>query len=326
MEKLICEDCGKEFNKFNSLHGHWGHCKLKKERKRMLFQTVLTEDFLNEMLIVNKYSMCYIADIILKDYDISNQEIKTIAKKFNIKTPTIKDSANSEITRATYKSTCIEKYGEENALSYGTKCYDKRNDTVKEKYGVNNVFHLQSTKDSSKITMMENYVVEYPTHVAHRYKNVGIKSHQHRMVENWLIENDIQFTSEKILKETKKFNITMNKIYQPRPDILIKDYKIIIEIYGDKWHANPEKYNDNDLIVLWSGEKTAKEVREMNYNREKHLNDCEFIVIALWASKIMKYKQNNIKENLIKEIEKWKNKLELQKLKGFQMKYDTIYL
>jgi G:T-mismatch repair DNA endonuclease (very short patch repair protein) len=326
MEKYICKDCGKEFDAFNSLHGHWGHCKLHKERKKTLIDKIVTKEFLTSMFIDSLYSTLYVSNEILKDYDISNLDIIKQAKYFNIKLPTSSQSALLETTRNMYKTTCKEKYGEENALTFGTTCYKKRNNTVKEKYGVDNVFQLQSTKDSSKITMLSNYGVEYPTHVPHRYKNVGVKSYQHRMVENWLIENNIEFISEKIVKETKKFNSVMNKVYQPRPDILIKDYKIIIEIYGDKWHANPEKYNDDDLIILWSGEKTAKEIRDMNFNRENHLNECEFIVIVLWASKIMKHKQNNIKENLIKEINKWKSRLESQKLKESIMKYDTIYL
>lgn len=39
-----------------------------------------------------------------------------------------------------YKDTCLEKYGKENALCKGTSSYDKRNNTIKEKYGVDNVF------------------------------------------------------------------------------------------------------------------------------------------------------------------------------------------
>lgn len=125
---------------------------------------------------------------------------------------------------------------------------------------------------------------------------------------------------------SKRFNEELNRNYKPIPDIYIEEINLIIEIYGDKWHANPDIYIDDDLIYTWRGEIPAKEIRNFNRIREEHLNKCGYNVIVLWASKIAKNNSTNIKDYLIKEINKWKD-LKLNQLENFkQKKQDTIYL
>lgn len=321
-----CKDCHKKFISKNALHGHHTKCVMRTKRKSNMINEILTFEFMEKMFIINKNTTLFVANNILKDYDITNGDIIKKAKEYNIKLLTCSESARHSTTREAYIKTCLDNYGTINCLSYGTEAYKKRNKTIKNKYGVDNVFQLNSVKQKSKQSLLSHYGVEYPTYVEHRYKNVGRKSHSHIIVEKWLEEYNINYTSEKILKETKLFNLEINKIYQPRPDIFIENSNIIIEIYGDRWHANPEKYNDSDLIYTWMGEKFAKDIRKNNSIREKHLNDCGFVVIILWCSKIIKNNKTNIKEKLIKEIQKWRKLYELQKLNKLKTKTDTIYL
>lgn len=55
------------------------------------------------------------------------------------------------------KKTCLERYGTENVLSKGSPFYEKRNQTVKEKYGVDNIFQLEETKEKIKNAIFKRF-------------------------------------------------------------------------------------------------------------------------------------------------------------------------
>lgn len=60
------------------------------------------------------------------------------------------------------QNTNREKYGSENPLSKGTVAYNKRNETVKKIYGVNNVFQNDTIKAKISKTNLEKYGSENP--------------------------------------------------------------------------------------------------------------------------------------------------------------------
>lgn len=69
---------------------------------------------------------------------------------------------SSQKTKEKAQKTNIIKYGAENPLSKGTLPYSKRNETVKETYGVDNVFQAKSVKDKISKTNVERYGTENP--------------------------------------------------------------------------------------------------------------------------------------------------------------------
>lgn len=278
--------CGKEFRE-KSISGHYAKCKIYQDR----VNEILTESFLVG-LVDSGESFNYISKKLTMKYGIlfTTSKLKRHCKKYSISTPTIKESSNKKKVRDRYKETCVNKYGKENALSFGTSSYKKRNDTVQKKYGVENVFQLESTKEKSKNSLFEKYGVYNSNDIPNRYKNSGRKSGIHRMVEDVLKKLSIEFESEKTGNLFKTFNEYLSREYSPRPDILLKKNKVVIEINGGYWHGDPRIYKKNDIIYKWSGKTLVEDIWKFDNSRKEQIESFGYKVITFWEMDIL----NNI--------------------------------
>jgi len=248
------------------------------------------------------------------------------AKQLGIATKSFSEAAQASMKQR--KATNLQRYGHENVLGYGTDKYKKRNETVQKKYGVSCVFKLEEVKQKSTATLLERYGVENPINLPNRVSNVGRKSKAHQVVENWLRSANIAFESEKVDRSLRAYNKDLQRWYQPRPDLVLNNERIIIEIYGDMWHANPNKYKDSDQLVLWTGLTSAQSIRERNRIREQHLKDRGYLVICVWTSSIGRGRgaQAHTRIDLLKEIAKCQLLLQSSPSSEYLQKIDTIYL
>lgn len=98
----------------------------------------------------------------IRDYFNCNSctPIYRALKKYNIPVRDIKTASSLEERKSKIEETCLKKYGEKNVLSKGTTIFHKRNNTIKNKYGVENVFELTTTKNKIKQTCLKKYGVE----------------------------------------------------------------------------------------------------------------------------------------------------------------------
>jgi G:T-mismatch repair DNA endonuclease (very short patch repair protein) len=104
-----------------------------------------------------------------------------------------------------------------------------------------------------------------------------------------------------ILSNNKIINKTIRidgKWYYP--DIIIDD-KIIIEFYGDYWHANPKIFKSDDFAgkntlvsIIWENDK----------NRIKKLESAGYKVIIVWQYDYLENK-NEVIQNIKNEIENY---------------------
>lgn len=83
------------------------------------------------------------------------------------------------------------------------------------------------------------------------------------------------------------------------PDMIING-KVVVEFYGDYFHANPSVYSANEFIVKKS--KTARELWDIDSERKKLLEDAGYNVIIVWQHD---YRQDRTKTllNLVKAID-----------------------
>lgn len=67
-----------------------------------------------------------------------------------------------------------------------------------------------------------------------------------------------------------------------KPDAIDKANKIIWEFYGDFWHGNPLKFNQEKINYI--NKKTFKALYEKTLNKEKFLKENGYTVISIWEN------------------------------------------
>lgn len=258
-------------------------------RREYVKNYVLTENLIRYCIETLGLSSHYISEEIFKKrgYNVDAGTIIDFCKEKNIKTFSPKEAANNHNVRKKYIDTCKKKYGSNNALSKNTSAYKKRNNTVKNKYGVENVFQLQNVKEKSKATMLERYGVNHTIYMPETERNYGRRSKIHQKIENILKENNIIFESE-VKNKFGMFNQQLGREFSPIVDILIESKKIVIEINGDMWHANPLKYKSSDKIFKWNSYISAGEIWKLDEIRNNQIKNFGYDVIVIWEYDIRK--------------------------------------
>lgn len=260
------------------------------ERRKYL-RTILTKDFLEELVVKEKHSIYHICTSILNPKNIKTQasHIFSLCEEYNLPTVSLKDRAALSSTKEKRKATTIEKYGIEHVMVKNSIWYKKRDKTVRKKYGVKNVFQLDETKKKSKDTMIRKYGVSNTCFLGSFLKNKsGRRSKIHIKIEKYLEEIGVKYESECADQRFKKYNKITQTEYSPIPDIIVEDKKLVFEINGDKWHANPKIYKPTDIIEKYSGPELAKDIRKFDNERKKQIESFGYKVIVLWEWDIRK--------------------------------------
>lgn len=85
--------------------------------------------------------------------------------------------------------------------------------------------------------------------------------------------------------------------YRPIPDIFIPDLNLVIEIYGDYWHANPTQHNPLDVFYRYEGRQTAQEIWDKDRERIEIFTNLGYNVEIVWESEVCDVRINEILSN-----------------------------
>jgi len=113
------------------------------------------------------------------------------------------------------------------------------------------------------------------------------KLHDH--VSNWMErEGFVGFESEQVIEESDH-GITVDELH--------KDKELVVEVYGDYWHANPNIYSEDDLLNYpGESEVTAGDVRKKDLRRNSFLRRAGYDVVIVWESEFQDDKQSTKKK------------------------------
>jgi G:T-mismatch repair DNA endonuclease (very short patch repair protein) len=284
--------------------------------RRKEMNKVFTKDFF-EFAFINGLSANKLANIFKEfGFEMTAGSIIGRCKKLGVKTLSISESCFLIKTIESKKISCLEKYGVENP-SQSELIKKKKERKALKVYGCKNVFQSEEIKSKSKKTCMEKYGVE---HIAHRddqlekMRNCGRHSKLQDSIENILTRNSITFESENGSKFLK-FNDKLNKTYSPRVDILIPELKIVVEVNGDVWHANPKMYKPNDVIYKYAGATKASDIWVHDDIRKKQIESFGYRVIIVWERDYHHNKQL-CERKLINAIKKRRDKINKENSKS----------
>lgn len=213
--------------------------------------------------------------------------IRTWCELNNIPVPTLKEANGSIGTKQRRKQTFINKYGVDNpSKAQGVKL--KKDQTNLLRYGVTNPFQRDEVKLKSEQTLVSKYGVSNARYIPRTHEDgTGRLSAPHKKVSAYLEQMGIVHLNEQ-QNLFPKLRAKNNRIYSPVVDIWIPDIRMVVEIYGDRWHANPEVYVESDLLPLWDGNLTAKQIWDKDKARLDHIQSFGVEVYVIWESEINK--------------------------------------
>ena len=314
MKKYICPFCGKELNR-NGIH-HIYKCKENKEIKNKdeIRLTYLKFNFGEDIdkKIVEDYSNLYSLPMLKERYEIDYKSITFLLKLNGIEIRNISESAK-KISINKYKKTCIEKYGVEN-VSQLKEIKGKKGKTFTEHYGVDNIWKLSSYNKMCAELHPESH--EEHMKKVHKgrdeyFKNITEEGMAERIAKTFSTQVKNGFYNSKlelrICKALEELNISYTrqfhlKGYKHPYDFHLCDTKIIIEVNGDFWHANPLIYEENDIVKLPETRRKAKEIWERDKKHIDKANSMGYKVISIWEYDIKKLNEKELIDYVIKTL------------------------
>lgn len=230
----------------------------------------------------------------IKKHIVHEQRLRSKrCKEFYLKHGITEDEANNEISK--YQSILSIKSSKFKDHSHSINSKEKISKKLKEYWDENDDRRLlNSTFTKNKV---QQEIKKYGKNEWLR-RNFGNKRNSTGRVSN--LERSVQqYLIESINSVSYKFNkFIPNTSYVA--DILIND-KLIIEVYGDYWHANPEKYKFDECIKYPGGIFTAKYQWDRDQIRINNLKDLGYKILVIWQNDWIK-NSNEIKEQINKFI------------------------
>lgn len=249
---------------------------------------------------------------ISKEYSIPISLITFMMDYYEIPTRSLSESAK-KITVPKNTERNMKLYGTTNVLSKGAPGYDKKIETVKKKYGVDNVFKSEEIKQ--KLLDDSIWLQRYGM-TRKEYRRLRSKEAWNRKTdeekEKWLnnallsskcrdnmFKNNNYTKIEKIVQEyIEDMGITFKKQfcvswrlkeenrYYYYYDLYLPEYNIIIEVNGDYWHANPSFYKKNDIVNYPEGEVCVSTVWERDKKKIDAAKSLGYIIIVIWQEEL----------------------------------------
>lgn len=199
------------------------------------------------------------------------------------------------------ESSCQRLYGVKN-VSQLDSVKKKKKKTFLQRYGVENPAQIPEVRKKIVKTCIQKYGVEY-SFMLYNKEAPNIKSFFQTNVESILKKKKIKILSEQAL--FSRYNRVLKRQFSPRADIIIEDAKIVIECYGDYWHANPVKFSANEKIRKFKGFESASSIWEYDRIRENHIKSFGYKVIVIWQTDFLRDPDKQISKILL-EYEKRK--------------------
>lgn len=244
---------------------------------------------------------------VARKLDIPYKRIQEFCRLSGIDLPNIQQANSNVAKHARFIETCQQKYGANNVLSKGTSVFNKRNLTIRRRYGVENVRSLQCVKQQITDTHLQKYGVKRIVNGAAISAAKSQWTDEQRLaVSAKLIaaraksasKQDCDFSwkalnvPNKLESKVAQWLSELGVPYEFSFWIAGKQYdfrigSLLIEVQGDFWHANPQHYGAQDQLSFPGKRKVSASSIWAKDQRKKDLAASRgFQILYLWEGEI----------------------------------------
>lgn len=303
--KFSCPSCKENFTRYNHLFNHFLNIHYYTIRKcyEELFLLFGYNDIIN-LYCDKEYNItdfpCSIRLFIIEYLNLLNIHIRTHSEQKR----TLKYSLK-------YKKTLMEKYGIDN-VSKLDFVKNKKSQTHLKNYGCINNFCIKSISEKAKKNLLINLknnknsiLIKYKKTLALRYGNnitnvsqldhvkEAIRLSMINRINNGLqnaFRSKLEDTFENLVLRLLNIKYHCNKyVDHYNFDIVFDDFPVVIEINGDYWHCNPNKYLATDLIKFPSKKPILVEnIWKRDKRKDDYIVSKGYKSIIIWESEILK--------------------------------------
>lgn len=151
-------------------------------------------------------------------------------------------------------------------------------------YGVTNNFKSTEIKAKIRKYWLDNFGVTHPCHLRLPHQKFYISKPHGLLIDilkNLNIEHEVEVNTY-----FYGINPITQKYFRPRADIYIPKYKLVIEVFGDYWHANPKYYKHTDEFNTVYGRLTAKQIWDRDNIKIEHYKSLGYNIEVVWVTDI----------------------------------------
>lgn len=330
-KRIIKCICGEEIN-LQGIKKHIKNNHLDLGEYNDAYYKIMYGSLNIDQLLKDYMSGISINDINIK-YNTLTHDIHFILNYNNIKRRNIKDSRCSDFYKEKLSNTIKEKYGVDN-VSKSDNIKKKKVETMMKNHGrVNNfsseeilkkaLSNVNYDKLSIKLKEIfkEKYGVERMTDIpgVRGKMSLGRKKYWDSLSDFKKKEkldildvvrkkvkysriSDLEVRVQKILNELI-YEYSCNKIICGYNFDICFNNKVIIEINGDYWHANPSKYLPTDEISYPGNVKhKAADVWKKDEKKRNIVEKEGYKVVYLWESELKKMKDSDIVNFIVENV------------------------
>ena len=260
--------------------------------RRKYVRSIITNELIEFLYIDEQMSANAIAAY-FKTYGIKisgADYIITRLRDLKIETRGISTTANLQSVRCRQLNTLKQKYNVENISQIEDVKQKKKMQCLK-KYGVDNNFKSDKIKEKIKDFWQREHGADHVSEVVNR--KCFRLTKPHRAVVDIL--NNLNVSHEvETNKYFRAFNNVMQKRFCPVADLYIPHLKLVIEVFGSYWHANPKKYKPSDLFYTFQGKMTAQQIWLKDQIKLEHIKSLGYNIEIVWDDEISETKIREI--------------------------------
>ena len=318
MKKLkICEYCQNEFNPKES-HSQL-YCSsqcLYQGKRRKTLETNRKRygcDVPSQNSQIKQKVKSYFVEKFGVENPFQNQDIKEKIRLSNLEKYGVEQVQKSQVVREKTRRTCIQKYGGNSPMA-SSYVKNKIKQTNIERYGVQNVFANEDIKKKIRETNLQRYGNASSLYGTQVRKKVIATWNTKYGVNNPFCIPSVRLKCIKSITKISKLQLCIKSLllqnhieFQQQFPILPYFYdfrigKLLIEVNGDYWHANPLFYQQNQEINYpRMGKKLAKQIWAKDKEKYQCAIKLGYKVIYLWQNQIKSMNS----QQLIKQIRKY---------------------